>query len=229
MCEHAPSSGPADRSACHLDQVWGQSAFPTRGEKLRRLLFTQALKPSSLTISAVTCLIDFCGAMCGISSGPEYTAVAVIHPTRKLSRDKLPSMRCRDGVRAHFSPHSGASTLRPSRNVSRTRVRDCDPPIYDFFQSPQMFFAKTRAPCSPLAAPALWLPTRMKQRPTKLGGDYANCDAVRRAYPPDALVRVFDATTMDGIARPSIGWRAVLLFPHLFNHTFSLNGGNPAG
>jgi len=72
VCEDAPSSAPAGRSACRPDQVRGQGAFPhTRGEGSCAAFCS--LKPSSLTISAVTWLIDIRGATCGISSGLEHT------------------------------------------------------------------------------------------------------------------------------------------------------------
>src|SRR5262249_49098180 len=50
-------------------------------------------------------------------------AIAVIHPLRKPSRDKLPSMRCRDPVRAPFSPNRrGPRTIRPSTYDHRERL-----------------------------------------------------------------------------------------------------------
>jgi hypothetical protein len=57
-------------------------------------------------------------------------AVAAIHPTGKLSRDT--SMSARNRVRAQFSPQSsGASIIRPSRNVSGCAIAIA---ICDFFQ-----------------------------------------------------------------------------------------------
>jgi len=66
-----------------------------------------------------------------------------IHPLRKPSRDKLPSMRCRDRVRARFSPQSSRASnsptidLRPSRTSLGPRCAIATRPLEILYQEKQ--------------------------------------------------------------------------------------------
>ena len=122
MCEDAPSSAPAGRSACRPDQVRGQGAFPhTRGEGSCAAFCS--LKPSSLTIYAVTWLIDIRGAMCGISSGLEHTRLMNVACGPQLGTQPDDQ----EGGDANSSPHTtpyrrlSASEASPFGAATRQR------------------------------------------------------------------------------------------------------------
>ena len=65
--------------------------------------------------------------------GPKATIVA-IHPLRKPSRDKLPSMRCRDRVRATFSPQSSAPRIIDHREGPGPRRAIATRPLEILYQ-----------------------------------------------------------------------------------------------